>query len=432
MLERAFKNVGWTVGTHCNATCGHCYSWKARRNLGGFLTTGDVERVIQQLKGIGVQTVNLGGNEPIFTHGPSIHETILPNIIRALHEAGIVVGLTTNGISFTYLDAHHPDELRMLNDIDFSLDSPLKDEHDLNRGTKLYQLVTGAIARANELGVACGIITCGMRKNFTVDYLSGFLALANSLGCEFRVNTLKPVEPALVLEMPGPEQFYEAFAFLMENSRCITLGESCITAFTGTGHEGCPCGSSSFRICGKTEGGTIPITPCVYLNEFSCGDLLVDEITEILENPVFRALAQRREALPRPCLEADCGYLASCRGGCAARAFLVNGALDSKDPYCPYDYVMRHGARPLLPARPEVGCTTGVRVHDNYLCTWIGLPSPDFADERFGSPFRPAPGNGPIQGIRLLSGCRQVGRYGAGVSPSLVRAKPGDGGSGDT
>jgi radical SAM protein with 4Fe4S-binding SPASM domain len=430
--EHTFKNVGWTVGTHCNATCGHCYSWKARRNVGEFLTRGDVDRIVRQLTRIGVETVNLGGNEPVFTHGPNIRETLLPYIIRALHEAGIIVGLTTNGVSFNFLDAHNPEELCMLNDVDFSLDSPVKDEHDINRGAKLYGLVTDAIARANELGIACSIITCGMRKNFTLDYLSGFLALANSLGCEFRVNTLKPVEPALVLEMPDPDQFYEAFGFLMENSHCITLGESCITAFTGTGHEGCPCGSSSFRICGKTEAATIPITPCVYLTEFSCGDLLTDDIEVILRAPAFEEFAQRRTLLPTACREMDCRYLGSCRGGCAARAFLVNGTLDSKDPYCPHEYVRRHGATPHLPSRPQIGCETGVRVHDNYLCTWIGLPSSDFVDERFGAPHLPAPEEGAGHRVRLLSGCRQVSGHNADGSPSLVRAEPPSDTTGDT
>jgi radical SAM protein with 4Fe4S-binding SPASM domain len=265
-----------------------------------------------------------------------------------------------------------------------------------------------------------------------VRHAQEFLALANSLGCEFRVNTLKPVEPALVLEMPDSDQFYEAFAFLMENSRCITLGESCITAFTGTGHEGCPCGSSSFRICGKTERGTIPLTPCVYLNEFSCGDLLVDDIEVILGDTVFKEFAKRREVLPTKCREVDCRYVGSCRGGCGARAFLVNGTLDSRDPYCPHEYVIRHGAAPPLPSRPQIGCETGIRVHENYLCTWIGLPSSDFVDERFGVPFRPVPEQGAGYRVRLLSGCRQVSGHDPDTSPSLVRADLSTGETGDT
>ena len=137
----SFENIGWTVGNHCNATCGHCYSWKVRKDSREFLTREDVIRVVEQLKRLGVKTVNLGGNEPIYTHGPAIRETILPFIIRTLREAEIPVGLTTNGVTFTYLDEHHREELMMINDIDFSLDSPFEDEHDTNRGNRLHGLI---------------------------------------------------------------------------------------------------------------------------------------------------------------------------------------------------------------------------------------------------------------------------------------------------
>ena len=39
MTEHRFENIGWTVGNHCNASCGHCYSWKVRKDSSEFLTT---------------------------------------------------------------------------------------------------------------------------------------------------------------------------------------------------------------------------------------------------------------------------------------------------------------------------------------------------------------------------------------------------------
>src|SRR5260370_27112667 len=102
------------------------------------------------------------------------------------------VGLTTNGVSFTYLHDHLLEELLMINDIDFSLDSPFEHEHDENRGARLYKLTSRAIQQAVALGIDCSVIACGMRKNFDRDYLSAFLSLTKLLGSEFRVNTLKP------------------------------------------------------------------------------------------------------------------------------------------------------------------------------------------------------------------------------------------------
>jgi len=382
VVEHSFANIGWTVGNHCNASCGHCYSWKVRKDSSEFLTEADVDRVVAQLVRLGVKTVNLGGNEPIYTHGPDIRRTILPYIIRTLHEAGLPVGLTTNGATFFYLDKNHHDELLLVNDIDFSLDSPFEREHDVNRGARLHRLVVRCIERAVELGIDCSVITCGMRANFDRDYLSTFLALTKLAGSELRVNTLKPVEPTLIDQMPTPQQFYDGFAFLMANTDCITLGESCVSAFVGAGSEGCPCGTTSFRINAKTRDGRIPINPCVYAHEYKAGDLLTDDILDIVDSPEFRAFAARRHDIPEVCRSSGCEFLETCRGGCTSRAYLVSGTLNSKDPYCPQEYLDAHG-RPDLPWKPEISCHGAIRVHDNYLCTWIGQVHDDFTDERW-------------------------------------------------
>jgi radical SAM protein with 4Fe4S-binding SPASM domain len=416
----SFENIGWTVGNHCNARCGHCYSWKVRKDSSEFLNKSDVIRIVDQLSRLGVKTVNLGGNEPIYTHGPAIRETILPFIIRTLRDANIPVGLTTNGVTFTYLDEHHREELMMINDIDFSLDSPFEDEHDANRGNKLHGLVLNAIQRSRSLGIDCSVIACGMRANFDEFHLEAYLALTKLLGSEFRINTLKPVEPVLLGEMPTAEQFYAGFTYLMNRSHCVTLGESCLTAFTETGSAGCPCGTTSFRINAKTKDGRVPINPCVYMHEFKVGDLLTEDIHDIVSSEQFRSFAGRRNNLPKECRESDCEYIERCRGGCTARSYLVHGDLDSKDPYCPRDFVAESGAAPDLPKRPDIGCHHGIRVHDNYLCTWIGEVDPGF--EASGYPsldrFRTRRAD-----MSPLSGCQQD-EGAAGPSLVRLRAKP--------
>ena len=420
-----FENIGWTVGNYCNAACGHCYSWKVRRDSKEFLTKEDVDTVISQLKSLGVKTVNLGGNEPIYTHGPNLDDTLLPYIIRRLNKAKIPVGLTTNGASFEHLDKYYPNELKMINDIDFSLDSPFKEEHDKNRATKLYDLVVRSIQRSVELEIDCSIIACGMKLNFNSDYLSAYLSLTKVLGCEFRINTLKPVEKALINQMPLRDQFYDAFSFLLNNTDCITLGESCLTAFTESGSQGCPCGTTSFRINAKTAEGKIPINPCVYMHDFKTGDLLSQDIFDIINSSEFTSFANRRENIPKECKDSNCQYMETCRGGCSARSFLIYGNLDSKDPYCPQDYVNEHETEPKLPKNINIGCAEGFRVHDNYLCTWIGEVKPDFNDKRYGSLQSFCKLSDKENGTQHMSGCRQVKKKIApSTSDSLVPFSP--------
>ena len=64
-------NVGWTLGNDCPYRCTHCYSFSAR-NRGMDLEDWMVERIVGELVSLPVETVNLGGNEPIFTNGLKI------------------------------------------------------------------------------------------------------------------------------------------------------------------------------------------------------------------------------------------------------------------------------------------------------------------------------------------------------------------------
>jgi radical SAM protein with 4Fe4S-binding SPASM domain len=374
VADPIFRNVGWTVGSHCNAHCAHCYSRGVREGAARFLDEMEMDRIIAQLAALGVRTVNLGGNEPIYTHGPDPRQSRLPRLLGKLAAAGLPVGLTTNGVTFRELRQHHPEALAWLNDVDFSLDWPAREEHDAARGAPLFDLVVDSIRRCGELGLPCSITVCATRENFTAPTIAGFLDLAGRLGCELRVNMLKPVEPYLLARMPTRDQFYAGFAQLMAATDCLTQAEGCLTAFTASGAAGCPCGLRSFRINGKTAAGTVPVGPCIYAHAFRDGDLLTQDLADIVAGPEFMRFTRRARELPRACREVDCPHLETCRGGCTARTWFVHGSLDAKDPYCPLDHLADHGARPPLPVAPPVGLADTLRVHDDYLCTWIGRP----------------------------------------------------------
>ncbi|HLF26413.1 MAG TPA: radical SAM protein [Anaerolineae bacterium] len=378
-----YVNIGWTVGNYCNARCGHCYSWKVRKDSRLFLTPAEVEHIVDQLASLKVETVNLGGNEPIYTHGPDLRATLLPFIIQRLHAAGIAVGFTTNGVTFDFLWRHHRETLMKVNDIDFSLDSPFCQEHDDHRGAKLFHMVTQGIQRCVAMGIDCSVITVGLRTTFNQEYLSAFLQLTRLLGAEFRINSLKPIDSTLKAEMPTREQFYESFAFLLQNTHCVTLGESCLTALVGAGAVGCPCGHYSFRINSKGPDGKLPISPCVYLHDFRTGDLLTQDIHDIIHSPPFVAYRSRQRVLPRACQEANCAFLERCRGGCAARAYLTYGDMEARDPYCPQALVDQDGDWVSHFPQDLKIAHNGVRVHDNYLCTWIGATQPWFEHPRY-------------------------------------------------
>jgi radical SAM protein with 4Fe4S-binding SPASM domain len=372
--EVAIQNIGWTLGNDCPYRCKHCYSMSARRK-GQDLSRAVVDRVVDQLIANGIETVNLGGNEPIFTNGMNIRESLLPYIITRLTEARILVGLTTSGVSAVQLERHHPNVFAMLNDCDVSFDSPNEQEHNKNRGSSIFREAIQALELCQRYDIDRTVIMCAMGWNFDRERLAQLVALAKAHDANVRINPIKTVEASHLALKLTPEQYYDGFSFLMEQCSVVDLGEPPLATMTrSAGARGCPCGRTSFRIHAITPEGEIPVSPCVYLHDYKCGNLVTDDLYDIIHSPAFKTFRRRNRNAERiPGCE-GCDVLDFCRGGCAARAYLAGAhskgtsALFSQDPYCPKQF----DGRWTFPQNPQI---EDIRlVHQNYLCTWIGRP----------------------------------------------------------
>ncbi len=370
------RNVGWTLGNDCPYRCRHCYSMSARLK-GMDLTKSMADRIIAQLMDCEIETVNLGGNEPLFTSGISPRKTLLPYIIESLAEAGMLVGMTTSGISALWLARHHRAAFQRLNDIDISLDSPFENEHNRNRGAPIYQQAIDALKMCAEFGIPRTIIMCAMNWNFSESHIQELVQLAQVHGANVRINPLKPILPEhLDVALPGAA-YYDGFARLMQLCESADLSEPPLAAATNAPHpRRCPCGRTSFRIHSITPEGAIHISPCVYLHDFKSPlDLLRHDLKDIISGPQFRAFRQRH-AHPNQVEGCEgCALVMSCGGGCTARAYLDSlhshgiRTLKARDPYCPRDF----GPSAIL---GDIDVVEGANrlVHQDYLCTWIGRP----------------------------------------------------------
>jgi radical SAM protein with 4Fe4S-binding SPASM domain len=366
------RNIGWTLGNDCPYRCTHCYSMSARVK-GMDFSKEIVDRVVGQLVANGVATVNLGGNEPLFTNGTNAANSLLPYIIDRLHDAGIPIGITTSGITAVYLERHHNDAWRKINDIDVSLDSPFEDEHNANRGAKIYQQAIRVLELTQEYDIDHSVIMTGMNWNFSLRHLQSLVELARHYDAHVRINTIKPVEPSHMGSFLSAEEYFAGFSYLMSTCTPVDLGEPPLGALTQyEGAKGCPCGRTSMRIHSITPDGRIPVSPCVYLHDYKFGDLLTDDLADIIVPLQFRSF-RRRNAHPEMipgC--AGCDLIDACRGGCAARSYLYHAhttgerSLFTKDPYCAKDVTSTHPfpQRPTLPTDKDL-------VHVDYLCTWI-------------------------------------------------------------
>ncbi len=375
------KNIGWSIGNYCNAQCKHCYSWKTRRTSKDVLTKDEIDTIIDKLIAAKIETVNFGGNEPIFTQGPDLEKTMLPYIITRFNDAGIICGITTNGFTAHYLHEHHHDVFMMVNDWDFSMDSPFEDEHNSNRSVcDSYELILSGLKLCSEYNRPKSIVIAGMKWNMEERYLDSFLELAVTYDTELRINTLKPIEPHHFDLLPETSKVYDAFKYLFENTNLITLGESVFAAQAGLPASGCACGLHSLRIQSK-KNNRVPVTPCVYLS-MDGGDILTQELDEIVNSETFKKFNERREYIPSKCREINCDILESCRGGCYARTVLMYEDTNYPDPYCPYAAKEKGIGLCSIPKVVKEDDSKGIRVHENYLCTWIGEPKNKAAQQK--------------------------------------------------
>jgi len=370
--EFQIENIGWTLGNDCPYKCPHCYSYLVR-NRGRDMQKEYVDRIVDQLSKNKIKTVNLGGNEPIFTNGLNVKNTLLPYIIESLVEKGIIVGLTTAGVTLHKLYEQFTDYFYLLNDVDISLDSPFAEEHNNNRGANLFHSALKASEICQKLGIEHTFVMCAMNWNLSNRHLDELIRLAKQTGSNLRLNYLKPTEKKHFEIFPSAEQFYQSAEYLIDRCNILEMGEPLLSSIYSDQQKGCPCGTKSFRIHSITPGGEIPVSPCVYMHEYRYGNLLEDELKDIINSVPFRLFRQRRY---NPGLLADCNgckHLYTCRGGCAARASLANNRdniLTAKDPYCLADYEKKNKSSDTVAEFNNFKTL----VHRDYLCTLILSP----------------------------------------------------------
>ena len=368
-------NIGWTLGNDCPCHCNHCYSMSVREK-GKDLNKNIVDRIISQICTLNVETVNLGGNEPIFTNGLDISKSLLPYILMKLNNNNIKVGITTSGISLVALKSKYPESLKYINDVDISLDSPYQAEHNNNRGGDIFKHAISALEICNEYNLDHSIIMCAMKWNFKKDRVDGLIKLCKKYNANLRFNILKPVQPTLLKDVPSLEQFNSVYSYILKLCDTIDMSEPILAGSCNNKKiKGCSCGISSMRINSITPAGTIPVSPCVYMHDFRGGDILKDDLLDIVNSEQFKKFEIRNKNYKNIEGCSDCKKSDICRGGCFAMAYTYKKALTgkedlyAKDPFCDKNFIIDNTCH-------KVNNRANFKrlVHENYLCTWIGKP----------------------------------------------------------
>ena len=141
----------------CQCRCAHCSVTGRRRDDDNELTTGEIQRVIDQAKRLGILQVTFTGGEPLLRED-------VAELVRYAHDRGLLTRINTNGL---LLSRDRVSELKKagITQCAVSIDDPDPDIHDRLRGVQgLHNRALEGIRNLRRFNILCQINTYASRR----------------------------------------------------------------------------------------------------------------------------------------------------------------------------------------------------------------------------------------------------------------------------
>lgn len=165
------------VTLRCNSRCEFCNIWREEKNRNiREQDESEIRQNLRDLKKLGVRFIDFTGGEPL----------LYKNIVYALGQAktmGFITTLTTN----TILYEKRAEEIRgMVDMLNFSLESPVEEEHNSACGVKSFNKVMESIRIAKQIGERVKILYTVTDKNFR--RVPEMIGMAQKMKCPVVLN----------------------------------------------------------------------------------------------------------------------------------------------------------------------------------------------------------------------------------------------------
>jgi len=161
LKKKVLRNVEIALGYNCQCNCSHCYAYKFYNSAKKVLNTKQVKKIIDECLNLGAIHINFTGGEPLLRK--DIYE-----LIKYAKPYKTIISIDTNGILLTERKIKKLKEAG-LSLILISLDSPIAEEHNKNRGIKdSFEKVLNAIkySKKNNMKVMINtVLTHEMMSN---------------------------------------------------------------------------------------------------------------------------------------------------------------------------------------------------------------------------------------------------------------------------
>jgi mycofactocin radical SAM maturase len=328
----------WELTYGCNLSCVHCLSSSGLRDPDE-LSTSEALGVVDELAGMQVFYVNIGGGEP--TIRPDFEEIISYAVERA-----VGVKFSTNGTTMTPARARRLAAMDYL-DIQISLDGATSATNDPVRGAGSFAAAVRAMERLADADFGPFKVSVVVTRH-NAGELEEMLSLAGSFGAELRVTRLRPAGRGVRVwdELrPTAAQLRDVHRFLSDHYEVLT-GDS-FFHLGPLGDEPLPglnlCGAGRV-VCLIDPVGDVYACPFVMHPDFKAGSVRLPGGFAAVwrQSELFADL--RRPSTGGACNA--CDVYAACHGGCMAAKFFTGLPLDGPDPEC----VLGHGEALLAAA----------------------------------------------------------------------------------
>ncbi len=333
----------WELTYGCNLSCVHCLSSSGLRDPDE-LTTAEAMRLVDELAGMNVFYVNIGGGEP----------TLRPDFVELVEYAvarKVGVKFSTNGTTMTPGRARRFAAMDYV-DIQVSLDGASPETNDPVRGEGTFSTAVRAMAHLAEASFGPFKLSVVVTRR-NAGELDEMLALAGRFGAELRVTRLRPSGRGAAVwhELrPTSDQQRGVYEFLTSNPSVLTgdsffhLGPLGAQALPGLNL----CGAGRV-VCLVDPVGDVYACPFVMHPDFRAGSIRQPGGFAAVwrQSELFAGL--REPSRGGPCNA--CGAFGTCHGGCMAAKFFTGLPLDGPDPEC----VLGHGETALAAAGASRG-----------------------------------------------------------------------------
>lgn len=314
----------------CHAGCPGCYAGSVPEAADA--STLALRRVLEELAGLGVFHVAMGGGE-------SLLRDDLFELAAYARELGLVPNLTTSGVGMT---RERAERCSVFGQVNVSLDG-LGEIYRASRGYDGAEVALRALRMLTEAQVPCGINY--VLSRLTWDGLEETAERVEALGAnEIEVLRFKPAGRGRAV--------YESYRLTVEQAagllaRLERLGRQHPTMAIKVDCSLVPlvCAANpplerleQFAVFGCEAGNALAAvranldaTPCSFIESRVGG--VADLVEGWDDSPALARWRSHYEGASEPC--ASCRYRTVCKGGCRVVSEHVTGDSFAPDPECP-------------------------------------------------------------------------------------------------